>query len=91
MMQPLISIIVPVFNGEKYLSEAIHSCLNQTYANIEIIIVNDASTDNTLKILEDFAFKAKTRNIDITLVSERGSIENPESYIEFFKLRPKAA
>jgi glycosyltransferase involved in cell wall biosynthesis len=56
-MQPLISIIVPVFNGEKYLSEAINGCLNQTYDNIEIIIVNDASTDNTLKIAEDFASK----------------------------------
>ena len=40
-----------------------------------------------IEILEDFAFKAKQRNIDIKLVSERGTIENPPSYIEFFKLR----
>jgi len=57
MIQPLISIIMPVFNGEKYLAEAINGCLNQTYANIEIIIVNDASTDKTLEIAEDFASK----------------------------------
>ncbi len=40
-----------------------------------------------IEILEDFAFKAKQRNIDIKLVSERGTVENPPSYIEFFKLR----
>ena len=41
-----------------------------------------------VEILEDFAFKAKERNINIKLVSERGIVENPPSYIEFFKLRP---
>lgn len=44
-----------------------------------------------IEILEDFAFKAKERNITINLVSERGTVENPTSYIEFFKLRPKLA
>jgi len=44
-----------------------------------------------IEILEDFAFKAKQRNIDIKLISERGIVENPPSYIEFFKLRPKTA
>ena len=43
-----------------------------------------------IEILDDFAYKAKQRNIDITLISERGTIENPDSFIEFFKLRPKA-
>lgn len=45
--------------------------------------------NDIIEILEDFAFKAKNRNIDIKLVSERGIVENPPSYIEFFKLRPK--
>jgi len=40
-----------------------------------------------IEILEDFADKARNRNIDIKLVSERGIVENPPSYIEFFKLR----
>ena len=44
-----------------------------------------------IEILEDFAFKAKQRNINIKLISERGVIENPPSYIEFFKLRAKTA
>lgn len=51
----VISIILPVFNGEKYLETSIESCLNQTYHNIELIIVNDCSTDKTLQIIEDFA------------------------------------
>jgi MFS superfamily sulfate permease-like transporter len=45
--------------------------------------------NDIIEILDDFAFKAKERNIAIKLVSERGTIENPPSYIEFFKLRPK--
>ena len=47
--------------------------------------------NDIIEILEDFAFKAKERNITIKLVSERGIVENPPSYIEFFKLRPKSA
>ncbi len=47
--------------------------------------------NDIIEILEDFAFKAKERNIDIKIVSERGIVENPPSYIEFFKLRPKSA
>lgn len=44
-----------------------------------------------VEILDDFAFKAKERNIDIKLISERGIVENPDSFITFFKLRPKTA
>ncbi|SHM95227.1 glycosyltransferase family 2 protein [Flavobacterium xinjiangense] len=51
----LISIILPVHNGEKYLSQSIESCLNQTYKNIELIIVNDCSTDSTLDIVNQYA------------------------------------
>ena len=47
---PLVSIILPVYNGEQYLAQAIGSCLQQTYKNIELIIVNDCSTDATLTI-----------------------------------------
>jgi len=47
--------------------------------------------NDIIEILEDFAFKAKERDINIKLISERGVVDNPPSYIEFFKLRPKAA
>ncbi|WP_299891457.1 SulP family inorganic anion transporter [uncultured Lacinutrix sp.] len=58
---------------------------------LELDVRNTRYLDNDIiEILEDFAFKAKERNIDIKLISERGIVENPESFIEFFKLRPKA-
>ena len=49
-----ISVILPVFNGEKYIKKAIESVLNQTLTDFELIIVNDGSTDNTLNIINDF-------------------------------------
>ncbi|THK43290.1 glycosyltransferase family 2 protein [Methylophaga sp. SB9B] len=52
--RPLLSVILPVYNGEKYLVEAIESVLLQTYTNFELIIINDASTDGSLKILESY-------------------------------------
>ena len=47
--------------------------------------------NDIIEILDDFSHKAKLRNITIKLISERGTVENPPSYIEFFKLRPKSA
>lgn len=44
--KPLVSIVIPVYNGSNYLGEAIDSALNQTYENIEIIVINDGSSDN---------------------------------------------
>ena len=54
-----VSIIIPVYNAEKYLSECIESALNQTYQEIEVIAINDGSTDNSLKILEKYSDKIK--------------------------------
>lgn len=53
--EPLVSIIIPVHNGEKYLAEAIDSVLNQNYRNWELIIVNDLSTDDSAKIASRYA------------------------------------
>lgn len=54
-----ISIVIPVYNGEKYLRECIESSLNQTYKDIEIIAVNDGSTDRSLEILNEYSDKIK--------------------------------
>lgn len=50
-MTPLISVIMPAYNAEKYINESIKSVINQTYDNWELIIVDDGSTDNTSKIV----------------------------------------
>lgn len=56
-MKPLVSVVLPVYNGEKYLREAIESILNQTYRNMECIVVNDGSSDSTLEILLNYQDK----------------------------------
>lgn len=52
---PLVSVLMPVFNVEDYICDAIDSIVNQTYSNIEFIIVDDCSSDNTFKICEKYA------------------------------------
>ena len=54
MIEELVSIIIPVYNVEKYLKRCLESVMNQTYKNIEIICINDGSTDRSLKILENY-------------------------------------
>ncbi|MEC3963977.1 glycosyltransferase family 2 protein [Flagellimonas halotolerans] len=54
-MDPKISIITPSFNSEKYIAEAIRSVLQQTYSNWEMIVVDDCSSDSSVKIVEEFA------------------------------------
>ena len=53
-MEDLISIIVPVYNVERYLDDCLKSLINQTYKNIEIIIINDGSTDKSLDIVKKY-------------------------------------
>ncbi|MCM3399455.1 glycosyltransferase [Oceanobacillus profundus] len=69
MSDSLISVVIPVYNVEDYIDECIKSVLNQTYKNVEIIVINDGSTDNSLKILENYAFK----NDNIILISQKNS------------------
>src|SRR5688572_27923951 len=57
--QPLVSVLTPVYNGEKYLAECIESVLAQTYDNWEYVIVNNCSTDRTFEIAQQYANKDK--------------------------------
>lgn len=54
-MRPLITVIVPIYNCENYIDKCIRSILNQTYTNIELILVNDGSTDSSLNICYQYA------------------------------------
>lgn len=58
-MNEKVSIIIPVYNGEKYIKEAIDSALNQTYKNIEVIVINDGSIDNTDEICKSYKDKIR--------------------------------
>jgi glycosyltransferase involved in cell wall biosynthesis len=59
MMPSLVSCIVPVFNGEKYLGEALESILAQTYRPLEIMVVDDSSTDETAALVADYGDKLR--------------------------------
>lgn len=52
-----VSVIVPVYNAEKYLREAIESVLNQTYTDFELLLINDRSTDKSKEICEEYSKK----------------------------------
>lgn len=59
MERDLVSIVIPVYNGEKFIKESILSCINQTYKNIEIIVVNDGSLDKTKDIVLELCAEYK--------------------------------
>jgi glycosyltransferase involved in cell wall biosynthesis len=54
-MLPLVSILIPAYNAEKWIKRTMESAIRQTYTNTEIIVVNDGSKDNTLAIVKSFA------------------------------------
>ena len=68
--KPLISVIVPVYNVEKYVGRCLTSITNQSYTNLEIIVVNDGSTDNSLSVCE--AYAAKDNRIKLITQENRG-------------------
>jgi glycosyltransferase involved in cell wall biosynthesis len=57
-----VSVIVPVYNGEKYIREAIDSILNQSYKDFEVIVIDDGSKDNTLSIIKEYAGKIRWKS-----------------------------
>lgn len=72
---PLISVVLPVYNGETHLHHSIDSILNQTYTNFELIVVNDCSTDNTLEIIRDYA----ARDTRIKVISNKENLKLPKT------------
>ena len=75
-MSPKVSIIVPCYNVEQYLRECLDSLVNQTMKDIEIICFNDASTDNTLSILNEYgANDPRVQIIDSQINIKQGGVE----------------
>lgn len=81
MHEKKISIVLPVYNGAKYLAESIESVINQTYANWELIIVNDCSTDGSLGIAMEYASK----DARIKVFTNPQNLKLPNSLNEGFK------
>ena len=88
-MNNKVSIIVPIYNTEKYLTHCLDSIINQTYKNLEIILVNDGSTDNSKKIIDDYAKKDSRikaihqKNSGQSAARNRGLKEATGDYISF--------
>ena len=71
MQKPLVSIIMPVYNMGEHLRKSVPSVLNQTYENIELILVDDGSKDNSLEVCRELAVKdnrIKVFHQDLSLI-----------------------
>ncbi|MGZ3753454.1 MAG: glycosyltransferase family 2 protein [Mucilaginibacter sp.] len=87
MPEPLVSIIIPVYNSEKHIAEAINSALDQTWPNKEIIIVNDGSPDRSVQIAETFSDTRiriyHQENRGASAARNKGLRESKGEYIQF--------
>ncbi|WP_302178527.1 glycosyltransferase family 2 protein [Phascolarctobacterium succinatutens] len=78
MKQPLISVIIPVYGVEKYISQCLESVINQTYKNLEIIVINDGTKDRSAEIAKKYAAKDSRikvydfKNGGVSLARNRG-------------------
>jgi len=88
MSTPLVSVCMPCFNAGKYVAQALDSVLRQTYTNIEIVVVNDGSKDNSVEVLERY----RSRGVKVIHQANRGQCaaancafaESTGEYIKFF-------
>lgn len=88
MSDTLISVVMSVYNGQKYLAEAIESILNQTFADFEFIIIDDGSTDKSLEIIQSFSQKdnririiQNEKNIGLTASLNKGISQASGEYV----------
>ena len=80
--KPLVSVIIPIYNSEKYLSHTLDSLYNQTYSNFQVVYVNDGSTDSSEQIIKKYL----RSNQDIYLFQKnKGVLRLAETlnYVEF--------
>lgn len=81
---PLVSVIVPVYNGEQYLRQCLENLLSQTYKNIEIIIIDDGSADNSAEIAEQYPVKLiKQKNLGVSVARNAGIDLAQGQYLHF--------
>ena len=84
-----VSVIIPVYNGEKYLRECLNSVLRQSYRNLEVIIINDGSTDHSWQIIEEYSARYNQikgicqKNGGIASARNRGLDQASGDYIFF--------
>ena len=77
MKEPLVTILMPVYNTQKYVEQAVRSIIDQSFQDFELIIIDDGSTDSTKKIIE---------NKLMLLNEESSSIVYLNEFIEFFQI-----
>lgn len=68
---PKITVLMPVYNGEKYLRESVDSILNQTFTDFELLIINDGSTDSSMEILNSYSdsrIRIVTNEVNLRLI-----------------------
>lgn len=87
-MKAPITVLMPVYNGAKYIKEAIDSVLAQTYADFEFVIINDGSTDNTEQIIRSYSDKRirliNQQNAGVSAALNKGLLEAQGKYIARF-------
>lgn len=83
MVKELISVLIPAYNVEKYIGKCLESILSQTYENIEIVVIDDGSTDNTLSVCDEYA--AKSNKIRVIHTQNGGVSKARNMALEFSK------
>lgn len=73
MEKSLVSVVTPCYNTGSYIGRLLESVLQQTYPNIEMFVIDDGSTDNSVDVVESYKQKFQDRGYSLTLVSQKNS------------------